>query len=449
LKLVVRQELCDSPAAPSKLGASVMPREINCDELDLAALIRDGDHIVWGQGAGEPATLVEKLLEQRHRIGHASVFLGGVRSRRTLQREHADALTFTSLGAIGSLRGFAREGLLRIVPCHLSQIPAYFEHGIFRADVVFVQLSEADKRGEYSFALGHDFQQAAMKRARVVIAEVNDQVPWTWCDGGVDLSRIDYIVRTSRAPVEIRAQPLGAVEQAIARHVGRYIDDGTTIQIGIGAIPDAVLANVGDRRDLGFHSGLISDRVADLMEQGVITNARKPLDTGIAATGCLVGTRRLYDFAHQNPAIRLFTPSHIHNPIVLGGLGKIVAINSAIEVDLTGQINAEVAAGAYIGAVGGQVDFVRGVQLSVAGRSVIALPATARDDAITRIVSRLESGVITTARSDTDIIVTEFGAAELRGQPLAERVRRMVAISHPNHRETLEREAREILRRGD
>jgi acetyl-CoA hydrolase len=425
-----------------------MPQEIKLQELDLAALIRDGDHIVWGQGAGEPSTLVEKLLEQRRRIGHASIFLGGVRSRRTLKHEHADVLSFTSLGAIGALRGFARDGLLRIVPSHLSQIPRYFEQGILPADAVLVQLSEADERGEYSFALGHDFQLAAMKRARVVIAEVNDQLPWTWCDGGVDLSRIDYIVRTSRPPVEIKAQPLGAVELEIARHIGRYIEDGTTIQIGVGAIPDAVLASVGDRRDLGFHSGLISDRVADLMEQGAMTNARKPLDLGIAATGCLVGTRRLYDFTHRNSAVQLFTPAHIHNPLVLGRLGRIVALNSAIEVDLTGQINAEMAAGEYLGAVGGQVDFVRGVQLAEGGRSIIALPATARDGTVSRIVARLEDGVVTTARGDADVIVTEFGAAELRGQPLAERVRRMVAISHPVHREALERAAHEVMRRG-
>ena len=425
-----------------------MPEEISLETLDLATMISDGDHIVWGQGAGEPATLVEKLLEQRHRIGHASIFLGGVRSRRTLQREHADVLTFSSLGAIGGLRGFARDGLLRIVPCHLSQIPSFFERRVFRADVVLVQLSEPDDRGEYSFALGNDFQRAAMKNARVVIAEVNDQVPWTFCDGGVESARIDYIVRTSRPPVEIRAQPIGAVEESIARHVGRYIDDGTTIQIGVGAIPDAVLASVGDRRDLGFHSGLISDRTADLMESGAMTNARKPIDTGFATAGCLVGTRRLYDFAHRNPAIRLFTPAHIHNPLVLGRLGKIVALNSAIEVDLTGQVNAEVAAGVYVGAVGGQVDFVRGVQLSPQGRSVIALPATARDDSISRIVPHLEGGVVTTARSDADIIVTEFGAAELRGQTLAERVRRMIAISHPAFREALERDAHDIVRRG-
>ncbi len=425
-----------------------MPQEISLETLDLAELIRPGDHIVWGQGAGEPATLVEKLLEQRHRIGHASVFLGGVRSRRTLLSEHADVLTFSSLGAIGSLRGFARDGLLQIVPCHLSQLPAYFGQGVFRADVVFVQLSEPDDRGEYSFALGNDFQGAAMTRARVVIAEVNDQVPWTWCDGGVDRARIDYIVRSSRPPVEIRAQPIGSVEKSIARHVGRYIGDGTTIQIGVGAIPDAVLASLGDRRDLGFHSGLISDRTADLMERGAMTNARKPIDTGFSTAGCLVGTRRLYNFADRNSAIRLFTPAHTHDPLVLSRLGKVVAINSAIEVDLTGQINAEVASGVYIGAVGGQVDFVRGVQLSPGGRSVIALPATARDDSITRIVARLEGGVVTTARSDADIIVTEFGAAELRGQTIAERVRRMIGISHPAFRETLEREAQAIVRRG-
>jgi acyl-CoA hydrolase len=425
-----------------------MPQEISLDSLDLADLIRDGDHIVWGQGAGEPATLVEKLLEQRHRIGRASVFMGGVRSRRTLQREHTDVLTFSSLGAIGSLRGFARDGLLRIVPCHLSQIPGYFERGVFRADVVFVQLSEPDERGEYSFALGNDFQRAAMSRARVVIAEVNDQVPWTWCDGGVDRGRIDYVIRTSRPPVEVRAQPIGPVEEAIARHVGSYIEDGTTIQIGVGSIPDAVLASVGDRRDLGFHSGLISDRTADLMERGAMTNARKPIDTGYATAGCLVGTWRLYDFADRNPAIRLFTPAHTHNPLVLSRLGNIVALNSAIEVDLTGQVNAEVAAGTYMGAVGGQVDFVRGVQLSPGGRSVIALPATARDDSISRIVARLEDGVVTTARSDADVIVTEFGAAELRGQTIAERVRRMIAISHPAFREALERAAHEIVRRG-
>ncbi len=420
-----------------------MPREIEADALDLAAIIRPAEHIVWGQGAGEPSTLVEKLIEQRHRIGRASVFLGGVRSRRTLRPEHADVLTLSSIGAMGNLRGIASAGLLRAVPTHLSQLCGYFQQGIIRSDVVFVHLSAPDENGEYSFSIGNDFQQAAMAHARVVIAEVNDKAPWTYCEGRVDPARIDYIVRTSRNPVQVRGQAIGPVEEAIARHVGRYIEDGTTIQIGVGAIPDAVLASVGDRHDLGIHSGLISDRVADLIEQRVITNARKPIDTGITATGTLLGTDRLYRFAHKNRTIRLFTYMHTHRAEVLSQLGRIVALNSAIEVDLTGQVNAEVAAGAYVGGVGGQGDFVRGVQIASGGRSIIALPATARDGSVSRIVPRLEDGVVTTVRSDADLIVTEFGVADLRGQPLEERMRRMAGISDPRFREELDRVAHE------
>ncbi len=231
------------------------------------------------------------------------------------------------------------------------------------------------------------------------------------------------------------------IEDRIARHVANYIEDGTTIQIGVGGIPDAVLAIIGDRRDLGFHSGLINDRVADLMEAGVVTNARKPIDTGITAAALLVGTDRLYRYAHRNRAIHLYTYMHTHRAEILSQLGKFVAINSAIEVDLTGQVNAEVASGEYIGGTGGQGDFVRGAQMASAGRSIIALPATARDDTISRIVPHLTDGIVTTPRSDADLIVTEFGAADLRGQTLAERARRMAAISHPRFRTSLEEAA--------
>src|SRR6202035_129689 len=195
----------------------------------------------------------------------------------------------------------------------LSQVYGYLRDGIIRADVAFVHLSAPDERGEYSYSIANDFQQAAIARARV----------------------------------EARPQPIGPVEEAIARHVGRYIEDGTTIQIGIGAIPDAVMASIGDRRDLGLHSGLISDRIADLIESGAMTNARKPIDTGIAVACSVLGTTRVYRFAHRNPALKLFTLMHTHRAEVLCQLGRIVAINSAVEADLTGQINAEVASGAY------------------------------------------------------------------------------------------------------
>jgi acyl-CoA hydrolase len=423
-----------------------MPQEIDVRNLDLSTIIRPGDHIVWGNGSGEPATLVEKFVEQRHQIGRTSAFIGGVSYTNTLKPEHADVVSFTAFGAMGNLRVLSRAGVLRVIPCHLSQLPGYLTSGIIPSEVVFVSMSGPDEHGNYSYALENDYLQAAMARARVVLAEVNDQLPWTYYEGKLDPVRLDYIVRVSRPPIELEPTPIGPVEEAIARHVGRYIEDGTTIQIGIGAIPDAVLAGVGDRRDLGIHSGLISDRVAELMQRGVMTNARKPIDTGIATCGSLRGTKRgLYDFAHQNRAVRLFTFMHTHRAEILSQLGRIVAINSAIEVDLTGQVNAEVASGLHIGSVGGQGDFVRGAQMADGGRAVIAMPATAREGKVSRIVARL-GGVVTTARSDADVMVTEFGVADLRGQPIEERIRRMIAIAHPDFRESLERDAHAMVR---
>ena len=425
-----------------------MPRELAITELDFAKLIRPGDRIAWGQGAGEPSSLVIELLAQRHRFGPAEIFLGGVRSAKTLRAEHADVLRFTSFGAMGNLRTLAEANSLHVLPTHLSRIHDYFEQGLLRADVVLVQLSPPDGTGACSYGIGNDFQVAAMTSARTVIAEVNNQLPWTWCEGGVDLSRVDYLVHTSVAPPWGKPQPVGAVEEAIAGHLGHYIEDGTTIQIGVGAIPDAVLAHLDDRRDLGFHSGLINDRVAELMRRGIITNARKPIDPGVTITGALLGTKLLYDFADHNPAIRVCPWKHTHRAEILARLDKFFALNSAIEVDLTGQVNAEFAGDAYIGGIGGQGDFIRGAQLAERGRSAIALPATARNGSASRIVAAIERGVITTARGDADLIATEFGVADLRGQPLEERVRRMAAISHPRFREDLERAGHEIIRRG-
>jgi acyl-CoA hydrolase len=413
-----------------------MPREIRLEELDFASIVRAGDHIVWGAG---PPALVEKLLEQRHRVAGAQVFLAGGRVRA----EHADVLSFSSFGAMGA-RALARAGVLRVIPSHLSALNPWFETGQLQADVVLLNLSAPDERGEYSFGMTHDFAPAAMRRARMVIAEVNDQLPWTFCEPAVDYSRLDLIVHNSRRPTPFAPEPIGPLEEQIASHVGKYIDDGSTIQIGIGAIPDAVLSSVGDRRDLGVHSGFITDRIVDLIERGVVTNARKPLDTGITTTAILAGTERMRAFAHKNRALRLFTYAHTHNVGVLCRLDKFVAINSAVEVDLTGQVNAEIASGVYVGGTGGQGDFVRGAMMAEHGHSIIALPATAREGTISRIVSCLSGVPVTTPRSDADIVVTEFGAAELRGQPLDERIRRMIRIAHPSFLEALERQAQAL-----
>jgi acyl-CoA hydrolase len=425
-----------------------MPKQIDLNDLDLSEIIRDGDHIVWGSGTGEPLRLIQKFLDQRHKIGHTSVFLGGISYSGIVKAEHADMVSFCGFGAMARLRRLCRDGALRVIPCHLSALCGFLSSGLIPSDVVFLQLSAADDEfGRFSFSLENDYLQAAMERARVVIAEVNDQLPWTYFDGQLDGERIDYVVPVSEPPMELESAAFGPSEQAIARHISNYIEDGSTIEIGIGAIPDAVLAGVGDRRDLGIHSGLIGDRVAELMQRGIITNARKPLDTGLTTCGSLRGTRRLYQFAHKNRAIRLFTFMHTHRAEILSQLDNFVAINSAIEVDLTGQINAEIASGVQVGGVGGQGDFLRGANLAARGRGIVGMPSTALDGKASRIVPRL-NGVVTTARSDADLIVTEFGVAELRGQTLEERARRMIAIAHPAFREELEREAREIQKRG-
>jgi acyl-CoA hydrolase len=418
----------------------------SADRLDLSAFLHAGDHIVWGQACGEPTTLVEALIAQADGIGRLSAFAATSFSG-ILSAEAAAKLTLSSMGAMGALRTVASAGRLGIVPCHVSQIGPMIEQGLIGCDVAFVQVSPPDANGNHSFGLISDFVQAAVAKARVVIAEVNERVPFTLGDAVLPRSRIDCAVNVARLPVEVSPAQIGETDLAIAKIVAGYIEDGSVIQVGIGAVPDAILRLLGDRRNLGVHSGMIGDGLVDLVEAGVITNALKPIDAGISITGALIGTRRLFEFVHHNSQIGMRSSSYTHNEAVLSRLTRLVTLNSAVEVDLTGQVNAEQSGSQYLGGTGGQVDFVRAGSRSPGGRSIIALPATAKGGKISRITAAL-SGPVTTARSDVDVIVTEFGAAELKGQTLAERARRLVKIAHPDFREELDRTAHEINRRG-
>ncbi len=414
--------------------------ECTADSLDLARFIRAGDTIFVGQGTAEAQTLTEALVRQRAQIGRTKLFLGPVFSG-TWQPEQADYFDFISYGALGANQRLARAGLLQVVPSHMSQLPGLIGSGTLPADVVLIQLSPPNDNGEYSFGLANDYLIDAMRRARVVIAEVNDQVPWTYGSEQLSQLRIDCLVRTSRPLLEMKAAPIGEIERRIGSHAAQFIGDGAVLETGIGAIPDAILSALYDRRDLGVHSGMIGDSIAALMAAGVVTNARKTIDRGFSTAGVLFGTRHLYDFAHANPKLRLCPVRHTHDVQTMGALDNFVAVNSAIEVDLTGQVNAEMIGDDYIGAIGGQVDFIRGAWRSRGGRSIIALPAAAKGNSLSRVVARFAAGVTTTPRSDADIIVTEWGAAELRGQTLAERMRRMIGIAHPDFREELARAA--------
>ncbi|WP_063058995.1 acetyl-CoA hydrolase/transferase family protein [Nocardia sienata] len=414
-------------------------------DIDLGQWLRPGDRIVIGQACGEPTTLVEALIDQGPRIGDLSAFTATSFSGRFAPGV-GRSFALSSMGAIGALRSLTRIHELDIVPCHVGRVAPMIESGELGCDIALVQVSPADSAGRHSFGLVSDYVRAAVARARVVIAEVNEQVPYTFGES-LAAAEIDCAVTVSTPPVEVAPAAIGAVDEAIARHITDYIGDGAVLQIGIGAVPDAAVRLLGDRRDLGVHSGMMGDGLVDLVEAGVITNARKKIDPGVSITGALIGTRRLYDFAHRNPALRMCPTSYTHDAAVLAQLDHLVTLNSALEVDLTGQVNAEQSGESYIGGTGGQVDFVRAGLRSPGGRSIIALPATARHGTVSRITAAL-SGPVTTARTEVDIVVTEYGAAELAGKSLAERARRLVGIAHPGFRDELARTARLIEKRG-
>ena len=414
--------------------------------LDLARHLRRGDRIVIGQACGEPTTLVEALIAQGAGIGELSAFIATSFSG-LFTPVAADSFALSSMGAIGALRTMAAAGRLAVIPCHVGQIGPMIEAGIIGCDVAFVQVSPADADGNHGFGLIADHVAAMVARARVVIAEVNEQVPSVHGDAVLPSSRIDVAVHVARAPVEVAAAAIGPVDAAIARAIADYVVDGSVLQTGVGAVPDAMLRLLHDRRDLGVHSGMIGDGLVDLADAGVLTNARKPIDTGVSITGALIGSRRLYDFAHRNRALRLCGADYTHSAAVHAQIPQLVTINSAVEVDLTGQVNAEQSGAAYFGGTGGQVDYVRAGSRSPGGRSIIALPATAKRGTVSRIVPVL-SGPVTTARSEVDVIVTEYGAAELKGRSLVERTHRMIAIAHPDFRDALDRAAHVIRQRG-
>ena len=415
-----------------------LSKELKLNALQLGGIIRPGDGVIWGQGSAEPLPLTRALMAQRHAIGNFSVFLG-VTFSDTLQEEHADCIRFSAYCGTGGNRALAQAGKLDILPCHYSQLPGLIASGRLKVDVLLLQLAPANERGEYSLSIAHEYLIPALETARVVIAEVNEHAPWTYGERPLLEADLDYIVHTARPPLELVHPQAGAAELAIARNAAALIEDGAILQFGLGALPEAILAQLADRRDLGVHSGAIGDQVALLMQAGVITNARKSIDRGHTVAGVMFGSKRLHDFAHNNRQLEFRSCAYTHGAGVLAQIEHFVALNSAVEVDLSGQINAEVAAGVYVGGVGGAGDFLRAAQRSKGGLPIVALPSTAGRHS--RIVAKL-GGPVSTPRSDAGIIVTEYGVADLRGAGLAERARRMLAIAHPDQRERLEHDSR-------
>ena len=409
--------------------------------IDLRGLVRPGDTVWWPQGSGEPTPLTAALVEQRAELGPLTVFVATTLST-TLQPEHADHIRFLGLGGLGETARLSRLGLVEVLPVRIASLPALLADGRLPIDVLFVQVTPPDEHGRCSLGVVTDYVAAAMDRARTVVAEINAQMPRTCGDTLVDAARFDHVVHTDRPLITAeRRTPSDAID-AVAREVAARIPDGATLQLGIGAVPDALVPHLRSHTDLGAHSGMIGDWVPELVEAGVLTNARKPVDRGVTVTGAIFGSERLYRWADGNPTLRMRTLSGTHSAAALAAQPDLFAVNSAIEVDLGGQVNAEMLGGRYVGGVGGQLDFARAACASMRGRSIVALPSTASAGRTTRIVARLADAVVTTPRADADLIVTEYGTADLRGATLRERAARLIAIAHPAHRDALERASR-------
>jgi acetyl-CoA hydrolase len=393
-----------------------MAADVSIGRMDLAQWIRPGDGVVFGQASAEPQTLVEALVAQRAAYSGATLFMG-VNWSGTVKPEHADHLRLTAYCGSGHNRALADAGVLDIHPHPYAQLAALLRSGRIRADVVMLQVSPPNAQGEYSLGLAAEYLLPALESCRVVIGEVNDQVPWTYTERLLRKEDFALLLESSRAPAAPPYGPPGDLEKAIARNAAPFVPDGAILETGLGALPDAVLGMLGDRKRLAIHSGSLGDGAVELMERGIVATAE---------CGILMGTPRLFEHARENPAVRLRSTEHTHNPRVLAGLERFVAINSAVEVDLTGQVNAEVAKGSYLGAVGGALDFIRAANHSPGGVSLMLLPAA-------RIVETLQ-GPVATPRSEAGVVVTERGAADLRGCTLRERVARMRAITSASPR---------------
>lgn len=342
--------------------------------------------------------LTRALMEQRHRVGgRFSVFLGTTASH-TLHADQADCIDFLSYCGSGANRHLAEAGVLDILPCPYSLLPQVLSTGPNKVDVLLLQVAPSPNwRSGMSLSISHEYLVPLIDSARLVIVEVNPAAPWTFGERVLLPSDIDHAFISTHPLAVNEVTASTETDDQIAWHVASLIEDGSTLQVGIGSIPDAVLKQLAQHRDLGIHSGTIGDGVAELMTQGVIANNRKSVDKGVTITGTMMGSKRIYEFAHQNPSIQFRSTQYTHDPEVLASHEKLVAINSAVEVDLTGQVNAEQATGRYVGAVGGAPDFLRGAARSRGGLPIIAMRSRAGNRP--RIVKCLDGPVSTSSMS--------------------------------------------------
>ena len=398
--------------------------------------IAPGRRILVGSGAAEPLTLVNALVEYGTDLADNEIVHLLTLGPAPYVRPECEGRFRHSAFFIGpNTREAVQSGRADFIPVFLSEIPRLIHSGRIRVDVVLLQVSPPDRHGHVSLGVSVDVVRAAVDSADLVIAEVNPLMPRTFGDSLVRVTDIDWLVPVHTALPELIPEPLDEVSLAIGRQVASLIPNGATLQTGIGQIPHAIVQALGNCHDLGVHTEMLSDSIVDLVEAGVITGRKKTLLPGKLVTSFIMGTRRLYDWVDDNPSVELRPSDFTNDPVTIARNDNMVAINSALGVDLTGQVASDTVGGRFFSGIGGQVDFIRGAARSRGGRPIIALPSTAKKGSVSRIQSAFEQGAgVVTSRGDVHYVVTEYGVADLWGKNIRQRATALIEIAHPDFR---------------
>ncbi len=410
-----------------------------------ANLVKSGQRIFLTGNCSTPQEFLTALVNRYEEVREVQlVQLLGMGPGDYVTPDMAEHIRINSLFIAPNIRKAVNEGLADFTPVFLSEIPKLFRTGRLVLDMAVIQVSPPDKHGFCSYGVEIGVSKSAAESAGIVIAEVNPNMPRTLGDSFIHINDINHFVEVNYELPELVAPPPSPLQDQIASHIAELIPNGATMQLGIGGIPDAVLRRLTGHQNLGVHTELFSDGVMDMIERGVITNAMKSIHPGKVVSGFVIGSRKLYDYIHDNPIFELKPTEYVNDPFIVSQNFRMVSVNSAIEVDITGQVCADSIGPRFFSGVGGQLDFVRGAARSKEGMTFIALPSTAKKNTLSRIVPQLKAGAgVVTTRNDVHYIATEYGVVDLWGRSISERVHAIVSIAHPDFREDLLKYARE------
>jgi len=413
---------------------------------DAITQVKNGDTIVVPTGVGEPPVLLTELSAQRRQfVGVQVAQILPMRKYGYFDPETTDHVRHLAYFFGGASRAGGQAGWIDFVPAYFSELPMLIDRDLLRADVVFSIASPMDEHGYFSLSLGADYTMAALRKARAIVLEVNPHVPFANGNCHIHVSQVSALVESEEPLLEVGLPKIGPVQEAIGKYVADMIPDGATLQIGYGGIPDAVVMQLTGKHDLGIHTEMVGDGIMTLVEAGVVTNRRKNHHPGKMLATFALGSKKLYQFMHRNPALEIHPVDVTNDPYLASSNDNLIAINATMQIDLIGQCGSESLGFTPYSGTGGQADFVRAANRSQGGKSFIVLPATAKENSISRIVPVLSPGThVTTSKNDINYVVTEYGVAQLRGKSAKQRAEALIGIAAPDFRSELREDAKRM-----